>query len=386
MTTIQDIQDTLDLGPSFFKFPGEVVTAPHGSSIKIRRSMTIDWAGTKLVVPGSAIPLTPLLDSDSLPDGARVEHRNLTIQGPDTLSWTSDAKVEPGAIQWSQAETRHGIMILRNVKTTGGYYGGVVRSGGGALELFDCELSGWTAGWACWDSKPNPSATATLVRCRMVAGPNTRYSSIGGYVHECVRVDMVDCYHEAWNRFAVYVNGNPKSTALQTLTNVTAKDCALIQTGDLTTTILMRCLETGKPRNGGSQLWGPVVSVLGTWESEGMIGFANGGNRLFVRDVIAPPTIPGVNTLWAAAGAQASGGLILDGCDVRIGVNGNRGGALLSMTQQTTMAVILRSLTYTSPNTNNNPRIICNVEGGSLHVVECPGLPKPIRSLNGVLV
>ena len=383
--TLAELQALINATPDggFCAFTGGTLDVEVNERLFVRRSITIDARQLVVNVHGF-VPTVPFVDCDALTDGARVEIRNLTINGPDCAGWDSRTTSSAGAIQWSRAQTRGGRMILRNMKTTGGYYSGVIRSGGGALELFDCELAGWTAGWACWDSHPNPSATATVVRCRFVAPANSKYDSIGGYVHPCVRVDMIDCYHEAWNRFALYMNGNPASVATQTLTNVTAHNCALIQTGNLTTTILMRCAETGAPRNGGSQLWGPVYSVQSQWLGSGMIGFANGGQRMFVGDVIDPAITPGVNTQWAAAGAQASGTLLLDGCDVTMRYNANKGASLLSMTSATQMATTYRSLKYTSTNINNNPVRITNVEGGTIRVVDCQGMPTPIVSLNGV--
>ena len=61
------------------------------------------------------------------------------------------------------------------------------------------------------------------------------------------------------------MNGSPVSAAHQTLIDVDAVDCGLIQSGSQVTTTLVRCTESG----GGSFLKGDTVATDCTWEGGG---------------------------------------------------------------------------------------------------------------------
>ncbi|MEX0768754.1 MAG: hypothetical protein WD029_09810, partial [Microthrixaceae bacterium] len=150
--TAAHLQLLLDSATDVCMFPGGVVDLPEGTSLRIRKSMRIEGNGTTLRVAGSTPPNSHLLNADSLRDGSQLEIKNLRIEGPSTANWDPTTENIMAGISWQLYRTWNSKLIVRNVTITGGYGSGILRAGGGAFEVTDCDLSGWVDGIAFFES------------------------------------------------------------------------------------------------------------------------------------------------------------------------------------------------------------------------------------------
>jgi hypothetical protein len=358
------LQALLDAAGPTCTFPGGVVDLPPDTRLVVRRSVTILGNGTTLRVRGNAVPTRSLIDADGLPDGSRLEIRNLRIEGPSTAGWDPRTESNAAAISWQRYRTWNSTMVVRNVTTTGGYGSGVSRAGGGRLEVLDSDLGGWVDGAAFFESHGG-SGSMLLQRTRLTAPTNSKFSSIGLYIHPHLDLVAEDVVGTAWNRWVVYVNGTPKSTGRHRLSRVTATDCALVQTGSGSTTVLDRCVEQGTARNGGTYLKGPVTATGCTWTGTGTIGVLSGqqAHRSFVDNTIRP------SGTWMALGSGSAGSISVQGG--RAELNGRA--TLLKLTPGATTQVPVDRTAVAARGTG----IPINVEGGRVRVT---GVPVPARS------
>ena len=366
------LQALLDSAGPTCTFPGGVVDLPAGTRLVVRRPVTILGNHTTLRVGGSAVPLVSLIDADGLPDGSRFEVRDLRIEGPSTDGWDPRTESNAAAISWQRYRTWNSTMAVRNVTVTGGYGTGVGRAGGGRFEVVDCDLGGWVDGASFFESHGG-RGSMLLQRTTLRAPRNSKYSSIGLYIHPHLDLVAEDVTGTDWNRWVVYVNGTPTATGRHSLTRVTATNCALLQSGSTSTTLLQRCVEQGTARNGGTFLKGPVTASGCTWAGTGTIGVLAGqqAERTFVNNTIRP------GGTWMALGNGSAGTVTVQGGQAEL-----RGrSALLKLTSGSTARVTVDRTAITSTTTS----LPINVEGGRVRVTRT-GIPARSRALRpGVL-
>ena len=356
VVTAAYLQLLLDSATDVCVFPGGVIDLPEGTTLRISKSMRIEGNGTTLRVAGSKPPTTHLLNADSLRDGSQLEIKNLRIEGPSTKNWDPATENIMGGISWQLYRTWNSSLVVRNVTITGGYGSGIIRSGGGRFEVTDCDLSGWVDGIAFFESHGG-SGALELRNTILRAPANSKYSSIGLYIHPHLNLNADTITGLDWNRYVIYVNGTPASTGRHDLKAVSAINCALIQTGSSSQTTLMRCSESGLPKNGGSFLKGPVTSIESTWEGAGMIAVLEGVavERSFINDAIRPKNI------WMALGSKTAGTVTLTGAQVDLAGKA----ALLKLTSASTTAVTITSSQIRSTSSS----FPINAEGGSVQLV-----------------
>ena len=376
MTTLQDIQILIDNTPSggICSLPGGTIDVGLTEGLDITKSITIMGNDTIFSLPTTGYPTRSFLRADSLPNGSYLEINDLTINGPSTMDWVTNHDLSTiSAISYQLYRTWDSKMILNNVKTRGGYTYGVSRTGGGIFEIKNCDLSAWCGGISFFEG--HGGWGDLILRDTILPAPvNSKYSSIGMYIHPHLHLNAERVTATDWNRYAIYLNGTPQSAGHHDLIEVTAINCSLIQTGSSSITTLVRCSESGIPKNGGSYFKGPVLSVNSTWAGKGMIGFLNNNDcvRSFVGDTITP------QGRFAAFGNGTIGKMELINCDVEL----NGTSSLASISNTSTAAIELNTVSI-SGNTTKLPLVI---EGGTLKVINGQ-LPANSRIvLPGVLV
>lgn len=354
--TAAGLQELLDTAGDVCVLPGGVVDLPEHTRLVVPHGMRIDGNGTTLRVRGRQVPTQHLLDASGLGDGTTLELHDLSIEGPDTTGWDPRTECNRAAICWSLYRTWNAAMVVRNVTVSGGYGTGVLRSGGGRLEVSDCDLGGWVIGLAFFESHGGHGSLRlrdTVLR----ATANSKYSSVGAYLHPHLDVHAERVLGVGWNRYLIYLNGSPQSRGTHELVEVTAVDCSLVQTGSESMTVLERCREWGTPSNGGSYLMGPVVSRGSRWEGAGMIGVLSRQDveRRFVDDVIAP------SRTWMALGDHSTGTVVIRGAAVRL----DGRSSLLKLVPASTADVRVESTSIH----NRSSWYPIVVEGGSVELV-----------------
>ena len=371
--TATQLQALLDTADDVCIFPGGIVDLPEHTRLVVPRGMRIDGNGTTLRVKGTQVPTQHLIDASGLGDREVLELHDLNIEGPDTTDWDPMTECNRAAICWSLYRTWNASMVVRNVTVSGGYGTGVLRSGGGQLVISDCDLGGWVDGLAFFESHGGHGSLQlhdTVLR----APENSKYSSIGAYVHPHLALDAARVTAVGWNRYAIYLNGTPASRGTHDLVEVTAIDCSLVQTGSDSFTRLVRCREWGTPTNGGSYLKGPVLSQGTRWEGAGMIGVLSRHDveRRFVDDVIVPAGT------WMALGDHSAGSIAVERAAVRL----DGRSSLLKLVPTSTARVRIDSSSIQSRSTS----FPINVEGGSVELVRTTRPRNCRRTGNGRLV
>lgn len=359
--TAAQLQALLDEADDVCVFPGGIVDLPEHTRLVVPRGMRIDGNHTTLRVRGHQVPTQHLIDANGLGDGEVLEVHDLSIEGPDTTGWDPMTDCTHAAICWSLYRTWNASMVVRNVTVSGGYCTGVLRSGGGRLVVTDCDLGGWVDGLAFFESHGGHGSLQlhdTVLR----APANSKHSSVGAYVHPHLGLDAQRVTGTDWNRYVIYLNGTPTSRGTHELVEVTAIDCALVQTGSDSFTRLVRCREWGTPTNGGSFLKGPVLSTCSRWEGAGMIAVLSHHDveRRFVDDVIVPAGT------WMALGDHSTGSVAVERAAVRL----DGRAALLKLVPTSTARVRIDSSSIQGRSTS----FPINVEGGSVELV---GTPRP---------
>lgn len=320
-----------------------------------------------------AVPTQSLFDCGNRPN-SRLDIKGLTINGPDTTGWDQNIDNPMGAINWVYYKTWDSCLTIQDVKITGGYGYGVQRSGGGKFYLIDCELSGWVGGFSFFESHGGYGESIAY-NVKLHAPVNSKYSSIGAYIHPHLDVfwDNVDA--KDWNRYACYLNGNPQSAGTHKLSSVTATNCSLIQTGSSSETILANCVEQGTVKNGGSYFKGPVTSTGSRWASTGMIGFLSGTNvdRRFIRDTFAKST-----GICMAAASNTQGRILFNNCHAELA---NKA-AILKLVNLSTVSAKVVSCTYSG----TSSAFVFNIEGGSVQFIDSPVFPNTRVVAPGILL
>lgn len=368
------IQSLLDATPAghVCTFPGGTIDLPAGTTFTVPRSMTINGNGTHIRVAGTAPPTIPLFALSALPDGSDITIRDLTITGPDTNGWSQHLNPNIAAVDWTLARTWNSSLTLDHVSIGGGYAYAVQRAGGGRFRILDCALSGYVGAFSFFES--HGGWGDLIVRDSLLCAPAlSKYDSIGAYIHPHLHVTWERVAGSGWNRYLCYLNGTPQSAGHHDFLEVTATDCSLIQTGSSSVTTLVRCVEQGTVRNGGSFFKGPVTSVGSRWASNGMIGFLNNNpvDRHFARDTYA-----GTGT-WMAGGNQTNGTVTLDQCAFQMA--GAATGVRIN--SNSTIAATLRSCMVTGTTTGYTLLI----EGGSVRLVDTPTPARVRVAAPGVL-
>jgi hypothetical protein len=376
---IQQLLDATPAGGTCVIPPG-VYDVPERTKITVPNSVERiigDGVTVRVVDPnGNRSTLTPTMSlfDVGLRPSSRFEVRGLTIIGPDTTGWDPNADIPHSAINWTYYKTWDSTLIIDGVTVEGGYGYGVQRSGGGRFEIHNSNLSGWVG--ACSFFESHGGTGSMLVRNTTMPAPaRSKYSSIGAYIHPHLDVTWDNVTATGWNRYAVYLNGTPQSAGNHLFADVTATDCSLIQTGSSSETTLVRCVEQGTPKNGGSFFKGPVLSCGTRWASTtGAIGFMSNvaPTRRFVRDTIA------TGKTWMAAAAGSAGTVILNDCIIELTAKTQA----VKLTNQSTVAVKVVSSGFTGTSTV----FTFNAEGGTLRFVDCPTFPNVRAVSPGVLL
>lgn len=349
---------TCVIPPGVYDIPEQTrLTIPFGVERIIGDGATVrvvDGNGNR----STAMPTGSLFDCGLRPDNTRLDVRGLTIIGPDTAGWDPNAGNPHAAINWVHARTWGGTFTVDGVTVGGGYGYGVQRSGGGRFEIHNSSLSGWVGGCAFFESVGTGGGSMIVRNVTMTAPDNSKYSSIGAYIHPHLDVTWDNVSASGWNRYAIYLNGSPQSAGHHLFADVTATDCSLIQTGSSSETTLVRCVEQGTPTNGGSFFKGPVLSVGSTWAGNGMIGFMSNNTpaRRFVRDTIK------TQRTFIAAATGAAGTILLNNCDVQLGDKTQ----VLKLSGGGAVAATVVSTTHTG----TGAQFIYNLESGSLRFVD----------------
>lgn len=364
------IQDILNSSSGICYVPPGVYNVLEGTKINVPFNVTgIFGYGAVVNVVGiggglsTSVPVQSLFDCGLRPNNTRLDIRGLTINGPLTAGWDQNTDNPHGAINWVFYKTWDSVLTIEDVKITGGYGYAVQRSGGGRLDILNSELQGWVGGYSHFEGHGG-YGSSTVRKTKLLAPENSKYSSIGAYIHPHLDVLWDNVYADNWNRFACYLNGNPQSAGNHDLFEVTANNCSLIQTGSSSETTLIRCIEQGTPKNGGSFFKGPVFSAGCRWAStKGMIGFLSGNtaDRRFMRDTFA------TTGLAMAAGSNTSGKLLFNNCIFELSGKST----LLKLTNQSSVSVKIVSSIYTGSSTG----FVVNIEGGSLQYIDTPPLP-----------
>lgn len=371
--TAAQLQALLDAADDVCVLPGGIVDLPEHTRLVVPHGMRIDGNHTTLRVRGHQVPTQHLIDASGLGDGEVLEVHDLRIEGPDTTGWDPMTDCTHAAICWSLYRTWNASMVVHNVTVSGGYCTGVLRSGGGQLVVTDCDLGGWVDGLAFFESHGGHGSLQlhdTVLR----APANSKYSSVGAYVHPHLELDAQRVTGVGWNRFAIYLNGTPASRGTHELVEVTAIDCSLVQTGSDSLTVLDRCREWGTPTNGGSYLKGPVRSQGTRWEGAGTIGVLSRRKveRRFVDDVIVPAGT------WMALGDRSAGSVVIERATVRL----DGRSSLVKLVPTSATRVRIDSSSIQSRSTG----FPINVEGGSVELVRTARPGNCRRTGNGRLV
>lgn len=357
------IQALLDATPvdSVCHLPSGVIDLPEHTGHTVPRPMTILGHDTTIRVAGVAVPQARLFNIPLA--GGRVEVRDLTIEGPDCSSWDSHTESNQAMIHWSLGKSWDGELIVDNVHGSGGYGATITRSGGGRLDITNSTLSGWTDGVAFFESHGGHGTM--LMRDVLLPAPvNSKYSSIGAYVHPHIDVLWDNVWGCSWNRYLCYLNGSMAGGSRHELVGVTATNCPLIQSATASMTTLIRCHEHGTPAQMGSTLMGDVLSVGSTWAGR-LIGLSTApAVRRFIGDTINVDT-----GYFLAAGNNTSGTVELVDCHATLGATGS----IIKHVPTSTVATTLTSCTV-----EGDTRWVVNIEGGTVKFVDM-AQPDPIR-------
>lgn len=364
------IQALLDATPV-----GGVCTLPAGhvdvlerTSFTVPRSMTIRGDGTVIdIVDGvgarsTAVPTAHLFNADGLVDGSELHVRDLTVNGPDCSGWATSTSTNTGVIGWERAKTFASTLTVDNLTVTGGYSTAVRRSGGGRMSVTNSTLEAWVNPVVFFESSDTGWGDLLLRDCLLVAPSRTKSTSVGVYIHPHLHLTAERVHGCGWNRWVIYLNGSPQSSGHHDLIDVTATDCALIQTGSSSVTTLVRCVEEGNATKtiGGSYFKGPVRSIDCTWASTGMIGFMGGfaADRVFIGDTFRGPGI------WIAGSGSTSGTIRLVRCTVEH--SGRNTG--LRLNAGSTIVADIQSCVFTG----TTAKYSIELEGGTARLVDTP--------------
>jgi hypothetical protein len=377
MATLQELQNLINNTPlnGLCIFPGGVVDCPDFTGLTITKSIRIMGNNTIFNLPITGYPTRSFITADTLPNGSYLEIRDITINGPDTTGWLStyDGTTHSG-ISYQLYKTWDSIAIFDNIKITGGYSYGISRSGGGKFRITNSDLSGWTGGIAFFEG--HGGWGDLLLRDTNLRAPlNSKYSSIGIYIHPHLHLTAERVKGYDWNRWVIYLNGSPQSYGHHDLIEVEAISCSLIQTGSGSDTTLVRCKESGEPTAGGSYFKGDVVCIDCVWEGSQGIGYLRDfdAKRLFVRNKMSN------NSFWSATSAGVIGTIEAVECEFDLSKNGSR----FKTTSLSNPVCRFISCNFTGANTSG---FAVNMEGGSLELTKTT-LPSNCRALSpGVII
>lgn len=370
---LSDIQFAINNTPvdGVCDFNGAVETVPQHSEVIVPHGMKV--ADLTVNVPGTEVPTKSFFNADNIPGTSRLEFLKTNLNGPDCSTWDQNTECNKAAISWSYYKTWGGTLIVDQCNITGGYGTGVLRSGGGRFEVKNSNLSGWVDGIAFFESHGG-WGDLILRDTTLHAPANSKYSSIGMYIHPHLHLNAERVVGSGWNRYLIYLNGNPQSAGHHTLTKCVATDCSLIQTGSSSVTTLIRCEETGQPKNGGSYFKGPVLSVDSVWSGRGMGGFLtnNPVDRTFVRDIFTKPS-----NIAFAASTNVSGTMNFIDCDVQLSGSSK----FLKLSNGCSVVANINSTTFSGSATG----FAVNIEGGTLNVINATLPPNSRAAYTGVI-
>lgn len=267
----------------------------------VSRTSTVLDVVPKVPAPAPATPMNSLFDVISAstqapprtppPAGSRFVLRDFAIQGPTTNANTQIA----AGFRWEHRGS-FGFVRAERLTITGLFSAGVIRSGHGRMEVFDCDINAGEAPVKSFES----SWTADAAECVIIGGTHTGFdsksSSIGLYIHPHVALAVHDVHYRNFNRFAFYANGSDPSTLppprFWTVADTDVEDCALAQTAYNAHSKFVRVHHHGtSPGGAESPLAGNVDFIECDLRPATQYGFFPGAHqRNFVDCWIEPAT------------------------------------------------------------------------------------------------
>jgi hypothetical protein len=267
--TVQALLDATPAG-GVARLPAGEIRVPSATSWRVPRPMTLDGAGSTIVVEGATAG--HLFDASDL-RGGTLAVRNVTVAAPD-----AEGTSVHSAVIWSRSKTPDSLLVVEDCSIRGAWNAAVQRSGGGHVTMRRSTLEAWSAPIKVFESHNHGSGhTLTVEDCRLLAAPSNAVDSIGAYIHPHIATTFRRTSAVGFGRWAVYANGTPAGAGVWLLEDVTAVDCSLVQApGSSSTLVLDGCREVGAARNGGTLLRGRVRSTRCEWSGRNGYGLLPG--------------------------------------------------------------------------------------------------------------
>ncbi len=250
------------------------ITTPTTANAKLR----ISGAGKALTrITRLSTSATTTLDIQ-LTGASSVEIEDLTIAGPSGLA---PANLSIG-INWSTVlgDLTHRLRIAR-VEVTGKHDTAVENSGGGRVELVDCDLEATDAvvGMFC-SSELTDGGGASLYASGgtwKTNGVLTAAGSVGLYIHPHIPYVVQGVTFQTMGRYAIYQNGSwtsPRGPAVAT--GCRFIDCHMAQTKGNGLSEFVGCVATGTSSKLGTKLDGHVNVSGCMFQRSDSIGYGAG--------------------------------------------------------------------------------------------------------------
>lgn len=186
--------------------------------------------------------------------------RDLTINGPATANVSEPLQENTFAIRWQGAGVNNinSTLTVENVSTAGQFGNSISWSGKAKrVRVLNCDLVGWQAPIACFESSFSHNMTLEVSGGRMWGDTATGDNdSIGIYVHPHIDIVITGVTFQSFGRWAIYQNGSsgsaiPRVSLIQGCTMI---DCGMAQTTSNGHTTIDGCTVTGTVSNGSSVL------------------------------------------------------------------------------------------------------------------------------------
>jgi hypothetical protein len=213
----------------------------------------------------------------SFTGAAVVEISDLTIDGPTGLGFDNNSK----GVFWI-GDAGHRLTIER-VEITGTHDTALENSGGGRMELIDCDLQATDAcvGMFSASTDPDGGGASFVARGGLWTTPNGDLSAGGSgglYIHPHIPYTVSDITFMTMGRYGIYQNGSPTAPRGPAVaTNCRFIDCEMAQTKGNGTSEFVGCVLLGTSSSLGSKLNGRVNISGCTFERGGIFSAGPAG-------------------------------------------------------------------------------------------------------------
>ena len=266
-----------------------VVQLPAGSFFTGATTITTPTtSGAKLRITGAGKRLTRITRTSTsathtfdimFTGPSVVAIGDLTVDGPSALALHNNSI----GINWSTSlgDTSHSLRLER-VEVTGKHDTAVENSGGGRLELIDCDLEGTDTCVAMFSSValPDGGGAFLLARGGTWKTPNGDLSTLGTvglYIHPHIPYDVSDVTFSTIGRYGIYQNGTwTDSRSPAVATGCRFINCEMAQTKGNGVSDFAGCVLRGTSSNLGSTLNGRVNISGCTFESGASVNYGAG--------------------------------------------------------------------------------------------------------------